>query len=69
MFSTSVPRIFKTTWKVSMVESLFSKVTEEMSAFHISVGNTNTCISMFWKVVFLEISISSLLTGVEGLTL
>ena len=34
------------------MESLFRKVTEEIFTFHVSVKNTNICISMFRKLVF-----------------
>ena len=46
------------------METLFSKVTEEISAFCNFSEISKTCIGMFCKVAFLE---SSLLTAVAGL--
>ena len=46
MFSVSVPRIFEITGKASVVESLLSKVTGEISVFCNSVKKSNTCIGM-----------------------
>ena len=48
-------------------ETLFSKVTVQISAFSNFAKISNTCIGMFRKVVFLEISKSLLLTAVAGL--
>ena len=49
------------------METLFSKVTEYISAFCNFAEIFNTCIGMFQKVAFLEISKSPLLTVVAGL--
>ena len=50
-----------------MIETLFSKVTGQISAFCNFAEISNTCIAMFRKVAFLEISKSPLLTVVAGL--
>ena len=49
------------------METLFIKVTGEISTFCIFAEISNTCIGMFQKLVFLEISESLLLTAVAGL--
>ena len=67
MFSVSIPRIFEITEKASVVESLLSYVTGEISAFCDSVKNSNTWTGMFRKVDLLESSRNFLLTGVANL--
>ena len=67
MFLVSVPRIFKITGKATVVESLFNKLTEEISAFYNSFENSITCIGMLRKVAILEVSRIPLSTGVAGL--
>ena len=64
MIPVSVPRTFKITERVSLVESLFIKATKETSVFYNSAENSVTCISMFRREALLEISRNSLLTGV-----
>ena len=49
------------------METLFSKVTGEISAFCNFGEISNTCIRMFRKVAFLGILRSPLLTAVAGL--
>ena len=63
MISVSVPRIFKITERASVVELLFIKVTEGISAFYNSAENSISWISMFRKEALVEISRNSLLTG------
>ena len=50
-----------------MMESFFSKVTEEISAFQNSVAKAVTQIVMFRNVALLEIPRNSFLTSVTGL--
>ena len=50
-----------------MMETLFSKVTGEISAFCNFAEISSMCIDMFRKEAFLEISRSPLLTAVAGL--
>ena len=52
---------------VFVVESLFSKVTGEFTAFYNTVESFVTCIGIFLKNALLEISISSLITKATGL--
>ena len=66
MFPMSVPITFKIAATASLVESLFSKVTGEISAFCNSVENSIICIGIIEKVALLVISINSLLTGAVG---
>ena len=49
------------------METLFRKVTGEISAFYNFAEISNTCIGMLRKVAFLEISRSPLLTAIAGL--
>ena len=49
------------------MDTLFSKVTGEISAFCNFVETSNMCIDMFRKVAFLEIPRSRLLTAAAGL--
>ena len=49
------------------METLFSKVTGEISAFCNFAEISNTFIVMFQKVAFVEVSKSPLLTTVAGL--
>ena len=49
------------------METFFSKVTGEISAFCNFAEISNMCIGMFRKEAFLEISRSPLLTAVAGL--
>ena len=67
MFLVSFPRIFKTAARPSLVESLFNKVIEEISAFYKSVENSITCIGVLRKLVLLGISLNFRLTGAAGL--
>ena len=64
MFSVSVKRIFEISGKASVVESLLSEVTGEISEFCNSAKSSNTCIGMFRKVALLEMLRNPLLTGV-----
>ena len=50
-----------------MIESLFSKITREISVFYNSVENSIRCISMFRKIAVLAILRKFLLTRVVGL--
>ena len=52
---------------MSVVKSLFGKVTEEIPEFCNSVGNSFTCIGILLKVAPQEILRNFLLTGVVGL--
>ena len=52
MFPVNVPRIFKTATRVSVVESLFIKVTSEISIFYKSIENSLTCTGMFQSSSF-----------------
>ena len=63
----SVPRIFEIVGIASLMESVFSKVTGEISTFHDSVENCITLSGMFRKIALLEISRNSLLGGVAVL--
>ena len=61
MFRVIVPRIFKIAGKASVVESLFSKVTGEISTFYNSFENSVACIlACSKKYTLLEISRNSL---------
>ena len=68
----SVNRLFKIVGKSYVVESIFSKVTEENSAFYkcfensIRCSSINISISISIEGALLEISRSSLLTNVTG---
>ena len=53
-------------WNV-VVDSIFSEVTREISAFCNTVENFNTCIVFFRKEAFLKTSRSPHLTRVAGL--
>ena len=48
------------------METPFTKVSAQISAFCNFAQISNTCIGMFRKVAFLEISKSPLLTAVAG---
>ena len=65
--STANVRIFKITWRASVVESLFSKVTGGSFLFYNSFENSITCIGAFKKVPLPEILRNSLLTEVAVL--
>ena len=67
MFLVSVPRIFEIVGRASLMESVFSKVTGEISTSHDSVVNCITFSGMFRNVALLEISRNSLLGGVAVL--
>ena len=62
----SVLIIFEIAGRASVVELLFSKITEEISAFCNSANNSITWINIFQKEAPLEISRYFLLTGVLG---
>ena len=64
MSFVSVPRIFKVTWKASVVDLFYSKVTEETSAYYNSFENSFKWIGIFRKACPLEISRNSLLRRV-----
>ena len=67
MFPRNVPRILKIDARVSVVESLFSKVIREISTFHNSFENLITRIGILQKLALKEISINSLLTCAAAL--
>ena len=66
MVSCKLSENFKICWKASVVESIFSKATEEISVFYNSFENSITQIVIFRKEALLEISRNSLLNGVAG---
>ena len=49
------------------MESLFSKITGEITAFCNTIENFVTFIGIFLRVAFLEISVSSLIIKTAGL--
>ena len=64
MVSCKLSENFKICWEASVVESVFSKATEEISAFYNSFENFIAQIVMFRKEALLEISRNLLLNGV-----
>ena len=64
-FLQSLPKIFEIAGRASVVESTFSKVTEEISTFR-KFENSTSCLGIFRKVTLLEAQRNSLLTGVAA---
>ena len=67
MFLTSIPRFFKIAGRAYAVESLFGKITREISAFYSSGEKSikRECLEISIREILIEISRHSLLTGVE----
>ena len=54
MLPMSVPRIFKVVGRASLMDTLFSTVTGEISAFFNIAKMSNSCFSIFRKLALLE---------------